>query len=115
RKLTLLDAAWRYFDEVAARVSPEMRKGARGGGRDRDQIVRHVINNERHDLAKRVGVRATADDDLTPEVVTAHRKAFVAGMREYNAQARMPSGQNWTVALLLRHTAYHALDHAWEM
>jgi hypothetical protein len=115
RKLTLLDAAWRYFDDIAARVSPEMAKGARGGGRDRDQIVRHVVNNERHDLARRVGVRATDDEVLTRDGLVAHRAAFVAALREYNAEARVPSGQNWTVALLLRHTAYHVLDHAWEM
>jgi len=24
-------------------------------------------------------------------------------------------GQNWTTPLLLRHTAFHVLDHAWEM
>ena len=36
RKITLLQASWAYFDGVAARVSPEMRKGPRGGGRDRD-------------------------------------------------------------------------------
>jgi hypothetical protein len=35
RKLTLLRAAWAFVDRVAARVSPEMRKGVRGGGRER--------------------------------------------------------------------------------
>jgi hypothetical protein len=115
RKLTLLEAAWRYFDDVAARVSPELEKGPRGGGRDRDQIVRHVINNERHDLAKKVGVVPTPDEVLSPEGVGAHRNAFVAAMRDYNAQGKLARGRNWTIALLLRHTAYHALDHAWEM
>ncbi len=27
----------------------------------------------------------------------------------------MARGRNWTIPLLLRHTAFHALDHAWEM
>src|SRR5919197_1699832 len=43
RKLRLLRAAWAFFDQVAARVSPEMRKGVRGGGRSSDEIIRHVI------------------------------------------------------------------------
>ncbi|MGB3329737.1 MAG: hypothetical protein WBA46_12330, partial [Thermomicrobiales bacterium] len=47
RELALMRAAWRCFDEVRARVSPELRKGPRGGGRDRDQIVSHVFGNER--------------------------------------------------------------------
>ena len=46
RRITLLRACWAFFDDVAARVSPEMRKGPRGGGRDRDRIIRHVIRNE---------------------------------------------------------------------
>ena len=46
RKLALLEAAWRFFDDVAARVSPELEKGPRGGGRNRDEIVRHVVVNE---------------------------------------------------------------------
>ena len=115
RKLALLEAAWRFFDEVAERVSPEMLKGPRGGGRNRDEIVRHVVNNERHDLAMKVGVDPTPDEVLNPEVIGAHRQAFVAAMRDFNAQGKMGRGRNWTMALLLRHTAYHVLDHAWEM
>ena len=47
RAITLLRACWAFFDGVAARVSPEMRKGPRGGGRDRDRIIRHTIRTER--------------------------------------------------------------------
>jgi hypothetical protein len=115
RKLTLLDAAWRYFDDVAARVSAELERGPRGGGRNRDQIIRHVTNNERGDLAKKVGVLPTPDEVLTPAGIGVHRRAFVAAMRDYNAQGRMGRGRNWTIALLVRHTAFHVLDHAWEM
>jgi hypothetical protein len=115
RKLTLLGAAWRYFDEVAARVSPELERGPRGGGRDRDEIVRHVIGNERGDLARKVGVDTPAEGLLTPQGTRSHREAFVAAMRDYNAQGKNGRGRNWTIALLVRHTAFHALDHAWEM
>ena len=115
RKLALLDASWRYFDDVGSRVSAEMAKGPRGGGRERDQIIRHVINNERHDLARKVDVAPTNHEVLPPELVPLHREAFVAAMREHNAEGKPARGRNWTIALLIRHTAYHALDHAWEM
>jgi hypothetical protein len=59
RRLSLLEGAWRFFDEVAARVSPEMRRGSRGGGRDRDEIIAHVFGNERVQFSKRVGATAT--------------------------------------------------------
>lgn len=115
RKLALLQAAWQFFDDVAARVSPELEKGPRGGGRNRDEIVRHVVANEWHDLAKKVGILTPPDDLMTPDGIRLHRDAFVAAMRDYNAQGKMGRGRNWTMPLLLRHTAYHVLDHAWEM
>jgi hypothetical protein len=51
RELTLMRACWAFFDDVRSRVSAEMQKGPRGGGRDRDRIVRHVLFNEQ-DWAK---------------------------------------------------------------
>ena len=47
RKLTLLQAAWSFFDQVAGRVSAEMQKGVRGGGRDRDEII---VNDAPHTI-----------------------------------------------------------------
>lgn len=114
RKLTLLQTAWRYFDEVAARVSPELGKGSRGGGRDRDRIVGHVLAAESRDFSKRIGVRPPPEMLATPEGVRAYREEYVAAFRERN-EREWKVGQNWTLAFLLRHTAYHVLDHAWEM
>jgi hypothetical protein len=113
RKISLLRAAWAYFDGVAARVSPEMRKGPRGGGRDRDQIIAHTFGTER-DFAKSVGVITPPDVMLTPGGLRDHRERFVEGLRAYNRGEgkRMRSG---SLAFLIRHTAFHVLDHAWEM
>jgi hypothetical protein len=49
------------------------------------------------------------------EGLRSHREQFASALRAYNAEDRIPRGQNWTVDLLLRHTAFHVLDHAWEM
>ena len=46
RKIALLRASWTYFDDVASRVSAELQKGPRGGGRDRETIIRHIIGTE---------------------------------------------------------------------
>src|SRR5690242_11984620 len=43
RELTLMRACWAFFDDVRLRVSAQMQKGPRGGGRDRDHIVSHTI------------------------------------------------------------------------
>ena len=115
RKLALLEAAWRYFDDVGARVSAEMAKGPRGGGRDRDEIVRHALGNERGDLAQKVGVDTPPEIFYTPEGLRAHRERYLAALRSYNAEGKLGRGRNWTIPLLIRHTAFHVLDHAWEM
>jgi hypothetical protein len=114
RKITLLQACWAFFDRVAASVSAEMRKGPRGGGRDRDQIVRHTIRTESEDFAKRVGLRIPEEAALTPEGLRSHRREYIEAMRAYNAGEgrRM---RNWNLPFLIRHSAYHVMDHAWEM
>jgi hypothetical protein len=114
RKITVLQACWAYFDGVAARVSAEMRKGPRGGGRDRDRIIRHTIRTESEEFAKRVGLRIPEEAALTPDGLRTHRETYVAAMRAYNAGEgkRMRS---WTLPFLIRHSAYHVMDHAWEM
>jgi len=115
RRLTLLRASWSYFDGVAARVSPVMRKGPRGGGRDRDRIIRHVIRNESEDFANKVGLRIPEEGALTPEALRQYREDYVEAIRAYNAGKVDRPMRSWTLPFLIRHSAYHTLDHAWEM
>ncbi len=114
RKIALLRASWTYFDDVASRVAGELRKGPRGGGRERDEIVRHANGSEMDEYAKKVGVRTPLDAWRDRDALSAHREALCAGIREFNA--RGPSaGPWWTVQFLVRRCAWHMLDHAWEM
>jgi hypothetical protein len=115
RAIMLLRACWALFDGLAARVSPEMRKGPRGGGRDRDRIISHTIRTESEDFAKRVGLRIPEGAALTPDGLRQHRDAYVAAMRSYNAGEFERRMQSWTLPFLIRHSAFHTLDHAWEM
>ena len=113
RKLALLRASWIYFDDVASRVTPELRQGPRGGGRDRDRIIRHANGAEIQEFAKKVGVITPLDAWQRPADLRAHREAFCAAIRDYNA--RGAPARTWTVQFVIRHSAYHMLDHAWEM
>jgi hypothetical protein len=113
RQLSLLRACWKFFDDVRESVSATMQKGPRGGGRDRDRIVQHIFNCET-DWAKKVGVRA--DPEALPAStpgVKKFRDEFSKGIQSANAQGVM--ARTWTVRFLIRHTAYHSLDHSWEM
>ena len=113
RQVRLLRAAWAEFDETAARVSAELRPGVRGGGRSRDQIVRHVLTNEGGHFSKRVKAKSELEDLLAPDGLAMHRDHFVDAMRAWYKEGK--SLGNWTIPYLLRHTAYHVLDHTWEM
>lgn len=112
RELTLMQACWAFFDDVRLRVSAEMQKGPRGGGRDRDHIVQHVFANER-DWAKGLGVHTPDGAMLTGEGLRAHRDAYCQAIRDYDAQGKLAG--KWPLRYLIRHTAFHTLDHAWEM
>jgi hypothetical protein len=115
RKIALLRACWAYFDAVAARVSPEMRKGPRGGGRDRDRIIRHTIRTESEDFAKQVGLRIPEEGALAPGALQAYREAYVDAIRAYQRGEVKKPMRSWTLPFLVRHSAFHTMDHAWEM
>ena len=113
RELTLMRACWAFFEDVRSRVSAELRKGPRGGGRDRDHIVRHTLASEQQDWAKKIGMRPSEDVTLTDEGLHAHRDADSTAIRALHAQGKM--ARTWPLRFLIRHTAFHTMDHAWEM
>jgi hypothetical protein len=115
RAIGQLQACWAFFDAVAARVSTEMRKGPRGGGRDRDTIISHTIRTESENFARGVGLRIPEGAALSPEGLREHRARYVAAMRAYNAGESPRRMRSWTVPFLIRHSAFHTLDDAWEM
>ena len=113
RRLTLLQAAWDAFHATSTRVSEELRLGARGGGRSRDEIVRHVYASERHNFWRKVGIRHEDGVRLTPDELAALREEYVDTIRAYNAEGK--PARSWPIQFLIRRTAQHATDHAWEM
>ncbi|MCB0128560.1 MAG: hypothetical protein KDE58_40120, partial [Caldilineaceae bacterium] len=112
RELTLMRACWTFFDEVRARVSAELQRGPRGGGRDRDRIVQHTWAAEL-DWAKGIGVVMPLETLLSAEGLQEYRNAYCSAIQSFHAQAKM--ARKWPLRYLIRHTAFHTLDHAWEM
>jgi len=108
RMLDLLQACWAYLDQVTSTAPPELRKGPRGGGRDRDVMFDHVLGAEM-EYAKRIGVRLKQPDGRDEPAVRAFRKAIRDSLDSPNP------GAKWPVAYAVRRTAWHALDHAWEI
>src|SRR5258707_3749280 len=104
RELTLMQACWAFFDDVRVRVSAELQQGLRGGGRDRDRIVRHVVGNEQ-EWATKLGVLTPHGGVLTDDGLKAHRDDFCTAIRAFHAQGKM--ARTWPLRYLIRHTAYH--------
>jgi hypothetical protein len=113
RRLDLLQACWAYFDDAAARAAPELRPGPRSAGRTRDQIIRHVLVNEPEQFSRKVEVRTSRDVVLTPDGLASHRQAYLAAIRAWNAEGK--PARTWPIQFLVRRTAHHVMDHAWEI
>jgi hypothetical protein len=81
-----------------------MRKGPRGGGRDRDRIIRHTIRTESEDFAKQVGLRIAEEAALSPDGLRHHRETYVAAMRAYNAGEVERPMRSASLPYLIRHS-----------
>ena len=105
---TLVRAAWAVFDEVAASAPEALRKGPRGGGRDRTKIVGHVTDAEAA-YASQIGIKPGKD---------ASRDAVRAAIIEVlgaSSDGTAIAGRTWTQRYAARRIAWHVLDHAWEI
>jgi hypothetical protein len=116
RLIALIETSWDYFERTAAAAPPVLRKGPRGGGRDRDAIVAHVHETEvLHARMLGLAERPFPPGDgaalgrLRAGVLAGIRAGVTSGAPESLARARRPA------RFVARRTAWHALDHAWEI
>ena len=105
RQVGLQRSSWRAFDEAAKAAPAVLPKGPRGGGRDRAGIVEHVREAERT-YARKIGVR------LPPRTPWDEQRA---GIVESLSQGVPQSTSSCSARYFLRRTAWHILDHAWEL
>src|SRR3954447_13159311 len=105
RQAALIEAAWATLADIAATAPASLRKGPRGGGRDRDKVVEHVVAAERS-YAGKIGLRPAQEKDLRAAVLR------VLGRRTDGGELK-PGG--WTSRYAARRIAWHVLDHAWEI
>lgn len=113
RLAAIVQAAWATFDEVATRAPAELRKGPRGGGRDRDKMVGHVIEADAA-YAREIGIRAKLPAPGDRSAVMAMRDEILAVLRQ-PSDGKPLADRSWPARYAARRIAWHALDHAWEM
>jgi hypothetical protein len=98
RMIALLEACWKYLDKARAKAPEELRKGPRGGGRDREKMYQHVLDAE-VGYAPAIGLKLKQPD----------RRALLDAIRNPRGDTK------WPATYAVRRIAWHALDHAWEM
>ena len=120
RQVKLLQACWRAFDKAVAQAEgKELRKGPRGGGRDLDKIVAHVVESEESYLkalgwsfrANTKGTMLERKETLRGDVM-AGLQAAAAGQIEREGPR---GGKRWSPRYFVRRLAWHVVDHIWEI
>ena len=117
---SLLKACWRSFDAaVRAAGGKELRKGPRGGGRDPEGIVRHVLGADAGYLARLAWKTEKIEKEDLAEELKRTRQAMLNALASA-ARGELPShgprgGEIWSPRYTVRRVAWHVLDHAWEI
>jgi hypothetical protein len=122
RLIALLRTCWKTLDAAAeAAAGVELAKGPRGGGRDLDKIVEHVLMAEAAYVG-RLGGKLEALPGAGAEHAAQLRENRKATLRtlEHAAQGDLPTvgprgGARWSPRYFVRRAAWHVLDHAWEI
>ena len=96
------------FERIAAAAPEDLRKGPRGGGRDRTKVVEHVHGGD-DSYASVIGIPA-ADRRSSPAL----RERILTILREPSDGSPI-AGKRWPPRYAARRIAWHALDHAWEI
>jgi len=115
----VLDACWATFDATAKKhARARLSTGPRGGGQSLAKIVSHVLEAEAPYLG-RLGGRYKGGSGRPDAEMKSMRKAIRA-MLESRVEGDEPEVGRRTVALwtpryAIRRSAWHALDHAWEI
>lgn len=120
RARKLLQACWTAFDgAVEEGTGKELRKGPRGGGRDLPQIAGHVIGADAAYLG-RLGTKFRVDEEGDPLAELPGIRSAILETLSSVASGGVPStgprgGARWTPRYFVRRSAWHVLDHAWEI
>jgi hypothetical protein len=113
RAVDVLRAAWSYLDAVVAAAPSALRKGPRGGGRDRDAIAEHVVGAE-IEYGRHLGLDRRRASWADPESVALLRQEIAAVIAAGDPPPPQPA-KRWPTRTGARRVAWHVLDHAWEI
>jgi len=109
----LVGGAWVVLDRIAAASPASLRKGPRGGGRDRDKMLDHVIAAE-SSYGRKLGIKLPVESYADKDKVNTLREQILAVLRRASDGAPLVE-RGWPYRYAARRIAWHVLDHVWEM
>jgi len=116
----ILNSCWKALDQaILSAQGKELRKGPRGGGRDLDTIIKHVLESEEGYL-RVLGLKPERMDyETIMEKMNHLRHGAFKGL-ELAINGQIPregpkGGKRWPPRFYIRRLAWHTLDHAWEI
>src|SRR5207245_9216907 len=111
RLASLLQAAWAVYDRILAVTPAELRKGPRGGGRDRDKMADHVREAEGA-YVRKLGLRLAPPDRHDRRELAEFRAAIAESLQRPSiGYAIMEKG--YTVRSAVSVPDYAALCISW--
>lgn len=116
----ILDACWRALGKsVQTAGGKPLTTGPRGGGRQLEGILRHVLEANAGYLNSVGGkLQRVETEDLERQL--AESRASVLSALRASARGEIPAqgprgGRRWSARYFVRRLAWHILDHAWEI
>jgi hypothetical protein len=118
----ILHACWHEFEgAVASATGKHLRKGPRGGGRGTEQILDHVLESH-YSYLRRIAWREREQDEPGQNVALrlaaitrATEQALAFAVSDQMPTAGPRGGTFWTPRYFVRRSAWHILDHTWDM
>ncbi len=119
RFIGLLTACWSTFDDVLLSISADLRAKKPERGRSPDAMRLHLLQTDRMHLSAFGPAFRQPDPAHVAEQEAAVREQIIAALRAVprgeNIAPRRRYGFSWTPRFAVRRSAWHALDHAWEL
>ena len=119
RFISLLTACWATFDDVLQRVPTDLHDGKPERGRSPSAIRLHLLETERMHLSAFGPPFRQPDPAHVAEQEAAVREQLLAELRAVPCKEvlipRRRYGFSWTPRFAVRRSAWHTLDHAWEL